>query len=145
MMNSRSVSTQSVEVTDCGEWHIATKSLLNNIKTASSNQISSLRVVWQDGCTHHCLGAEVSRQGARFTDAGLRQTWQNHISPCWGKSILLVKTLCAMPHTLADAGGAGWLLCLGHWNKPSEISHALTDIAVRWMQSNTTCQPSIVL
>lgn len=145
MMNSRSVSTQSVEVTDCGEWHIATKSLLNNIKTASSNQISSLRVVWQDGCTHHCLGAEVSRQGARFTDAGLRRTWQNHISPCWGKSILLVKTLRAMPHTLADAGGAGWLLCLGHRNKPSEISHAHTDVVVRWMQSNTTCQPSIVL
>ncbi len=90
------VCTQSVQVTHCGEWHIAMKIPLNNIKTASSNQISSLRVVWQDSSTCHCLGAKAPRWGAPFTDTGLSRRWQSHISPCWGKSILLVKSLHAM-------------------------------------------------
>ena len=35
--------TQSVEVTVCGQWHIAMKILLNNIKTASRSQIRRLQ------------------------------------------------------------------------------------------------------
>ena len=60
------VCTQSVEVTDCREWNIAMKILLNNIKTESSNQICSLRVVRQDSSTCHCLGVEAPWQGAPF-------------------------------------------------------------------------------
>lgn len=51
-MHSVSESDRQQGVTHCDEI------LLNNIKTASSNQISSLQVVWQDGTSHHCLGAE---------------------------------------------------------------------------------------
>lgn len=51
MMNSPAAPrAHSVsQVTDCREWHITHKILLNNIKTASSNQISSLWAA--GGCT----------------------------------------------------------------------------------------------
>lgn len=57
------VYTQSVEVTHCREWHIAMKIPLNNIKTASSNEISSLQAVagqqhlslsWSQGASVRC-------------------------------------------------------------------------------------------
>lgn len=82
---------KSVKVTDRRERRGALKSLLNDIKNSklkpdrqpaacvSGRQHSSLSGRWGASAEVHLIGA------------WLRQTWQSHISPCWGKSKLLVK------------------------------------------------------
>lgn len=86
--------------------------LFNNIKSVRWKQISSLWAGvsgWQHSSPSGSGGASARRTSVRT--AGRRGTWQNHISPCWRKRILLVRSLHAITPSLTDAGDQPCLKC----------------------------------
>lgn len=95
--------------------------LLNNIKTASSNQISSLRVVRQGGSTRHCLGGEAPRQGVPHWYRTKATMTEPHLPLLREKH-----TACQISasEALVDAGESVWLVFWAK-RKRETVSHDL--------------------